>query len=129
MWDKCGMARTEDSLKKALKKIPLIRNNFWESSRVCGKSNEYNPYLERACRIADYLEFAELLCYDALHREESCGGHFREESQTSDGEAQRNDKLFCYVGAWEYKGVENKPTLHKEELIFENIALVQRSYK
>lgn len=129
MWNQCGMARTEDSLKKALEKIPLIRNDFWESSRVCGKANEYNPYLERACRIADYLEFAELLCYDALHRSESCGGHFREESQTSEGEAQRNDKLFCYVGAWEYKGLENKPTLHKEELIFENIALSQRSYK
>merc|ERR1712228_405656 len=122
MWNKCGMSRTEKSLKEALKEIPSIRNDFWTLSRVPGKSEEYNPYLERACRIADYLEFAELMCYDALHRSESCGGHFREESQTADGEAQRKDDKFCYVGAWHYAG-SKKPTLYKEELIFENIAL------
>lgn len=128
MWNKCGMARNEKKLKEALNDIPSIKNDFWTLSRIPGKSNEYNPYLERACRIANYLEFAELMCYDALHRNESCGGHFREESQTPDGEAQRNDNEFCYVGAWQYNG-SNKPTLHKEELIFENVALTQRSYK
>jgi len=128
MWNKCGMSRTEKSLNEALKEIPSIRNDFWTLSKIPGKTNEYNPYLERACRIANYLEFAELMCYDALHRTESCGGHFREESQTSDGEAQRKDKDFCYVGAWKYNGL-HKPTLYKEKLIFENIALSQRSYK
>jgi succinate dehydrogenase / fumarate reductase flavoprotein subunit len=128
MWNKCGMARSKKKLKEALNEIPSIRNDFWTLSRVPGKSNEYNPYLERASRIANYLEFGELMCYDALHRSESCGGHFREESQTPDGEAQRNDNEFCYVGAWKYNG-KNKPTLYKEELIFENVALTQRSYK
>jgi succinate dehydrogenase / fumarate reductase flavoprotein subunit len=129
MWNKCGMSRTEQSLKEALKEIPLIRQDFWASARIPGNSEEYNPYLERAYRIADYLEFAELLCYDALHRTESCGGHFREESQTSDGEALRKDEQFCYVGAWQYNGLNKKPTLYKEELIFENVALAQRNYK
>jgi len=128
MWNKCGMARTEQSLTEAIKEIPIIRNDFWKSAKIPGNACEYNPYLERACRIADYLEFAELMCHDALHRTESCGGHFREESQTIDGEAQRKDEHFCYVGAWGYNG-EKKPTLYKEELIFENIALSQRSYK
>jgi len=129
MWDNCGMARTEESLKKALKEIPLIRDAFWKLSKIPGKANEYNPYLERACRTADYLEFSELLCYDALNREESCGGHFREESQTSDGEAKRQDDIYCYVGAWKYNGIGKTPTLHKENLIFENVALAQRNYK
>jgi succinate dehydrogenase / fumarate reductase flavoprotein subunit len=128
MWNKCGMSRTEKSLKEALNEIPSIKNDFWTLSKIPGKSEEFNPYLERACRIADYLEFAELMCYDALHRSESCGGHFREESQTPDGEAQRKDDKFCYVGAWKYNG-KKEPTLFKEELIFENIALAQRSYK
>jgi succinate dehydrogenase / fumarate reductase flavoprotein subunit len=129
MWDNCGMSRTGESLKKALKEIPLIRDAFWKLSKIPGKANEYNPYLERASRTADYLEFSELLCYDALDREESCGGHFREESQTSDGEAKRQDDTYCYVGAWKYNGVGKTPTLHKENLIFENVALAQRNYK
>lgn len=129
MWNNCGMARSDSTLKEALKKIPSIRESFWKSARVLGRSDTFNPYLERARRIADYLEFAELMCYDALDRTESCGGHFREESQTSDGEALRNDKEFCYVGAWKYNGKNKKPSLYKESLNFENIALSQRSYK
>lgn len=129
MWNNCGMARTDKSLNEALAKIPSIREEFWKSARVLGKSDTFNPYLERAVRIADYLEFAELMCYDALNRTESCGGHFREESQTADGEALRNDKEFCYVGAWKYNGKGVKPSLYKEKLNFENIALSQRSYK
>jgi succinate dehydrogenase / fumarate reductase flavoprotein subunit len=129
MWNNCGMARTDASLRFALKQIPSIREEFWKSARVLGQSDTFNPYLERAIRIADYLEFAELMCYDALERTESCGGHFREESQTSDGEALRNDKDFCYVGAWKYKKTGEKPFLYKEKLNFENIALSQRSYK
>jgi len=129
MWNNCGMARTEKSLKEALEKIPQMREDFWKSAKVLGKMNEFNPYLERACRIADYLEFAEVMCFDALERSESCGGHFREESQTDDNEAKRNDKDFCHVSAWKYMGKNNKPSLFKEKLIFENITLSQRSYK
>jgi len=128
MWEKCGMARSSNSLKSALKEIPLIRENFWKNARVLGSADEYNPYLERALRIADYLEFAEVMACDALERSESCGGHFRTESQTSEGEAQRNDENFCHVSAWQYNG-KNKPILHKEKLVFENIVLAQRSYK
>lgn len=129
MWNNCGMARTEKSLKEALGKIPQMREDFWKSAKVLGKMNEFNPYLERACRIADYLEFAEVMCFDALERSESCGGHFREESQTDDNEARRNDKDFCHVSAWKYMGKNNKPSLFKEKLTFENITLSQRSYK
>jgi succinate dehydrogenase / fumarate reductase flavoprotein subunit len=129
MWNNCGMARTEKSLKEALEKIPQMREDFWKSAKVLGKANEFNPYLERACRIADYLEFAEVMCFDALERSESCGGHFREESQTDDNEAKRNDKDFCHVSAWKYMGRNNKPSLFKEKLTFENITLSQRSYK
>lgn len=129
MWNNCGMARSKESLNIALKEIPLIREHFWKNSRVLGTANEYNPYLERALRIADYLEFAEVMVYDALERSESCGGHFRTESQTSEGEAQRDDQNFCHVSSWQYNGVGNKPILHKEKLIFENIVLAQRSYK
>jgi succinate dehydrogenase / fumarate reductase flavoprotein subunit len=129
MWNNCGMARTEKSLKEALEKIPQMREDFWKSAKVLGKANEFNPYLERACRIADYLEFAEVMCFDALERSESCGGHFREESQTDDNEARRNDKDFCHVSAWKYMGRNNKPSLFKEKLTFENITLSQRSYK
>lgn len=129
MWNNCGMARTEKTLKEALEKIPQMREDFWKSAKVLGKMNEFNPYLERACRIADYLEFAEVMCFDALERSESCGGHFREESQTDDNEAKRNDKDFCHVSAWKYMGKNNKPSLFKEKLTFENITLSQRSYK
>jgi len=129
MWNNCGMARTEKTLKEALEKIPQMREDFWKSAKVLGKMNEFNPYLERACRIADYLEFAEVMCNDALERSESCGGHFREESQTDDNEAKRNDKDFCHVSAWKYMGKGNKPSLFKEKLTFENITLSQRSYK
>lgn len=129
MWNNCGMSRSTSSIEENLKKIPAIRDAFWNSARVLGTNEGYNPYLERAIRIADYLEFAELFCHDALHRNESCGGHFREESQTAEGEAKRDDINFCYVGAWEYKGMNKTPKLHKEDLIFENVALAQRNYK
>jgi succinate dehydrogenase / fumarate reductase flavoprotein subunit len=129
MWENCGMARTGQSLEAAIKEIPAIQEDFWKNARVPGQANEYNPYLERALRIADYFDFAQLMAHDALERKESCGGHFREESQTNEGEAQRDDKNFCHVSAWQFNGVNRKPTLHKEELVFENIALSQRSYK
>jgi len=128
MWDYCGMARNDAGLRKALAKIPEIRAEFWENVNVPGSDAELNQALEKAGRVADFLEFAELMCIDALHRTESCGGHFREESQTPDGEAKRDDENFCYVAAWEYQ--ENgSPVLHKEPLVFENVALSQRSYK
>lgn len=129
MWEKCGMARTEAGLKEALERIPKIREEFWKNVRVLGEGQELNQSLEMAGRVADFLEFAELMCTDALHREESCGGHFRVEHQTEDGEAKRNDEKFAYVGAWEFKGVSNKPELHKEELKFEAVHLATRSYK
>jgi succinate dehydrogenase / fumarate reductase flavoprotein subunit len=129
MWDKCGMSRTEAGLKEALKRIPEIREEFWKNVNVLGENEEFNQALEKAGRVADYLEFAELFAEDALHRMESCGGHFREESQTPEGEALRDDENFCYVGAWEFNGVGQAPTLHKEALTFENVPLTQRSYK
>jgi succinate dehydrogenase / fumarate reductase flavoprotein subunit len=129
MWEKCGMARSDASLREALEKIPKIREEFWKNVRVLGEGAELNQSLEMAGRVADFLEFGELLCYDALHREESCGGHFRVEHQTEDGEAKRDDENFAYVAAWEFKGVENKPELHKEELKFEAVHLATRSYK
>lgn len=128
MWNKCGMARTDAGLKEALERIPEIRAEFWENVKVPGSGAELNQSLENAGRVADYLEFAELMCRDALHRTESCGGHFREESQTPDGEALRDDENFCYVAAWEHNE-QGSPVLHKEELAFENVALSQRSYK
>lgn len=129
MWDKCGMSRTEAGLKEALKRIPEIREEFWKDVNVLGENEEFNQALEKAGRVADFLEFAELFAADALHRLESCGGHFREESQTPEGEALRDDENFCYVGAWEFNGVGQAPTLHKEALTFENVPLTQRSYK
>jgi succinate dehydrogenase / fumarate reductase flavoprotein subunit len=128
MWDECGMARNDAGLRRALKRIPELREEFWQNVNVTGSPGTFNQTLERAGRVADFLEFAELMCLDALHREESCGGHFREESQTDDGEAQRDDKRFCYVGAWQYGG-DSAPTLHKEPLTFEEVHLTQRSYK
>jgi succinate dehydrogenase / fumarate reductase flavoprotein subunit len=129
MWEKAGMARNETELKQALEEIPKLREEFWQDARVLGSADDLNMTLERAGRVADFLEFAELFCHDALNREESCGAHFREEYQTEDGEALRNDKKFAYVAAWEYKGVGVKPELHKEELKFETVELATRSYK
>ncbi|HET8762931.1 MAG TPA: fumarate reductase/succinate dehydrogenase flavoprotein subunit [Gemmatimonadales bacterium] len=129
MWDKCGMARTAEGLSEALEQIPLLREQFWKDVRVLGSGEQLNQSLEKAGRVADFLELAELICRDALHRNESCGGHFREEYQTPDGEALRDDEHFAYVAAWEYKGDGHVPELHKEPLTFEHVHLAQRSYK
>ena len=129
MWDYVGMARNEEGLKKAIASIQEIREEFWKDVRVPGELNNLNPELEKAGRVADFLDIGELMARDALDRNESCGGHFREESATEEGEAKRNDELFTYVSCWEYKGDEKEPALHKEELKFENIKLTQRSYK
>ena len=129
MWEHVGMARSQASLKHALQRIPALREEFWQNVIVAGSGAELNQELERAGRVADFLEFAELLTLDALHREESCGGHFREEHQTADGEARRDDENFTYVAAWEYKGHSASPELHKEPLVFENVHLGVRSYK
>jgi succinate dehydrogenase / fumarate reductase flavoprotein subunit len=129
MWDYCGMARNATGLKKALSLIPELRAEFWRNVNVPGSDAELNQALEKAGRVADFLELGELMCLDALHRDESCGGHFREEFQTEDGEALRDDEHFAYVAAWEYKGPERAPALHKEPLGFEYVHLAQRSYK
>ena len=129
LWDNCGMARSSESLEKALSDIPALREEFWADVNVLGEDMTLNQSLEKAGRVADFLEFGELLCLDALHREESCGGHFRVEHQTDDGEALRNDDDFSYVGAWEFTGVDTAPELHKEALEFEYVHLAQRSYK
>jgi len=129
MWDYCGMARNDAGLRTALERIPQIREEFWRDLRVPGSGEYFNQELEKAGRVADFLEFAELMCHDALMRTESCGGHFRTESQTEDGEAKRDDENFTFVAAWEYKGVGTKPTMHKEVLEFENVHLSTRSYK
>jgi succinate dehydrogenase / fumarate reductase flavoprotein subunit len=129
LWESCGMARNRDGLKQALEKIPALRDEFWRDVKVVGKNEELNQTLEKAGRAADFLEFGELMCHDALLREESCGGHFREEHQTEEGEAKRNDDDFAYVSAWEFTGVGSTPTLHKEPLTFEDVPLSQRSYK
>ena len=129
MWDDVGMARTEESLTRALTKIPKLREEFWHNVSVPGSTDNLNQSLEYAGRVADYLEFAELLALDALERRESCGGHFREESQTPDGEALRDDENFSYVAAWEFQGVGKRPELHKEALEFEEVHPTQRSYK
>jgi succinate dehydrogenase / fumarate reductase flavoprotein subunit len=129
MWELCGMSRSEAGLKEALQKIPQIRDEFWNNVTVPGTGVELNQSLEKAGRVADFLELGELLVRDALHRTESCGAHFRVESQTPDGEAQRDDENFSYVAAWEWKGAGNAPVLHKEPLAFENVHLAQRSYK
>ena len=129
MWDECGMSRSASGLKRALEKIPAIREEFWSNLRVGGSGQELNQQLEKAGRVADFFELAELICIDALHREESCGGHFREEHQTPEGEAKRDDDRFTYVGAWEYSGDTAAPRLHKEPLEFEYVKPTQRSYK
>ena len=128
MWDKCGMARNEKGLKEAIAEIKALREEFWKDVRVPGTNNELNPELEKAGRVADFIELGELMCIDALSRTESCGGHFREESQTEEGEALRKDDEFAYVSAWENKG-NHTYELHKEELKFEAIKIAARSYK
>jgi succinate dehydrogenase / fumarate reductase, flavoprotein subunit len=129
MWDHCGMSRNADGLRHALAEIPRIREEFWRDVNVPGSDAQLNQALEKAGRVADYMELAELMCRDALHREESCGGHFREEHQTEDGEALRRDDEFAYVAAWEFAGQHQEPRLHREQLEFERIKLAQRSYK
>ncbi|MGV3547153.1 MAG: fumarate reductase/succinate dehydrogenase flavoprotein subunit [Pedobacter sp.] len=128
MWEKCGMARNREGLTQAIKEIQDLRREFWADVRVPGSADELNPELEKAHRVADFIELGELMCIDALNREESCGGHFREEHQTEEGEAKRDDENFAYVAAWEYKG-ESQFELHKEELNYENIKVAQRNYK
>jgi succinate dehydrogenase / fumarate reductase flavoprotein subunit len=129
LWENVGMARSEKGLKETLGRIPAIRAEFWENVKVTGSGTELNQELEKAGRIADYLEFSELMARDALHRNESCGGHFRVEYEMPDGEAKRDDENFCYVAAWEYKGLDKAPELHKEPLTFESVKLAVRSYK
>ncbi len=129
MWDYVGMGRNREGLTKALEMIPKLRSEFWQDVKVVGEANDLNNELEKAGRVADYLELGELLARDALHREESCGGHFREEYQTEEGEAKRNDEEFAYVAAWEYTGDGSAPTLHKEQLTFDYVKPSQRSYK
>ncbi len=129
MWDYCGMSRNDQGLRLAKEKISALREEYWKNVNVCGGAGELNQELEKAMRVADFMELGELMVDDALNRSESCGGHFREESQTPDGEAQRKDDEFAYVAAWEYKGPNQAEVLHKEELRFENVKLTQRSYK
>jgi succinate dehydrogenase / fumarate reductase flavoprotein subunit len=129
MWDYCGMARSADGLKNALGMVRDLKDKYWRDVRVLGGGEEPNQALEKAGRVADFFELAELMCIDALHREESAGGHFRVEYQTADGEAQRDDENFTYVGAWEHKGEGNEPVLHKEPLVYEEVKLATRSYK
>ncbi|MBK7330455.1 MAG: fumarate reductase/succinate dehydrogenase flavoprotein subunit [Dehalococcoidia bacterium] len=128
-WNYCGMARNKSGLETAIKDIDALRQEFWSDVRVLGDGDSMNQSLEKAGRVADFIELGQLMCQDALHREESCGGHFREEHQTPDGEAQRDDDNYAYVAAWEYTGAGTAATLHKEDLVFENVHLAQRSYK
>ena len=123
------MSRTAEGLKKAKGMVKELREEFWRNVKVIGENEELNMTLEKAGRVADFLELGELMIDDALHRNESCGGHFREEYQTEDGEAQRDDENYAYVAAWEYKGENQDAVMHKEDLAFENVKLTQRSYK
>ena len=129
MWEYCGMSRNEQGLKKALELIPKLRKEFWSNVRVPGEANYLNPELEKAGRVADFIELGELMCRDALERQESCGGHFRDEYQTPDNEAKRDDEKFCHVAAWQWNGQDKSQTRHQEELKFETIKLSTRSYK
>jgi succinate dehydrogenase / fumarate reductase flavoprotein subunit len=129
MWEYCGMERTEEGLTKAISLIRDLRDEFWRRVKVPGTGEQLNQNLEKAGRVADFLEFGELLVRDALAREESCGGHFREEYQTPDGEALRDDEHFAHVAAWEYQGEGKTPLRHQEPLTFENVKLATRSYK
>jgi len=129
MWEYVGMGRNKAGLEKALVELPKVREAFWKDVKLTGSENDINTELEKAQRVADFLELGELMARDALHREESCGGHFREEYQTDEGEAKRDDERFAYVAAWEFKGVGVAPELHKENLEFEYVKPSQRSYK
>jgi succinate dehydrogenase / fumarate reductase flavoprotein subunit len=129
MWDYCGMARNEEGLKKGLMMIEELEKEFWNDVRVPGIAEDLNQELEKAGRIADFFELAKLMIIDGLDRKESCGAHFREESQTETGEAKRDDHHYAYVAAWEYQGKDQPPKLHKEPLVFENVELKERSYK
>ncbi len=129
VWNECGMARNSSGLRSALERIPALRQEFWESAKVVGNGESLNQTLERAGRVADFLELAEVMCLDALVREESCGGHFREEHQTPEGEAKRDDENFTHVTVWEYTGLDGSPREHREPLEFEYVPPTQRSYK
>jgi succinate dehydrogenase / fumarate reductase flavoprotein subunit len=129
MWDACGMARSKEGLEGALKRIPELREQFWSDVRVPGSAADLNQSLEKAGRVADFMEFAEVMCHDALTRDESCGAHYRVEHTTEDGEAKRDDENFAFSSVWEFKGVGEAPVLHKEPLEFENVQLSTRSYK
>jgi succinate dehydrogenase / fumarate reductase flavoprotein subunit len=129
LWEYCGMARNKKGLETALARIPELREQFWKDVNVLGANEELNQSLEKAGRVADFLELGELLCLDALERAESCGGHFREEFQSEEGEAKRDDDKFCHVAAWEYTGDASKPKRNVEPLEFENVHLATRSYK
>ena len=129
MWDNCGMARNNDNLSKARTRVQALKSEFWDNVLVPGQAQDFNQSLERAGRVADFLEFAELMIVDALDRQESCGGHFNEAFQTQENEAQRDDENYCHVSAWEYAGQDKDPVFHKEPLAFENVELTQRSYK
>jgi len=129
MWDYIGMARTKEGLEHALEEIKKLREEFFKDVRIVGTTDSFNPELEKALRIVDFFDMGEMMAHDALHREESCGGHFREEYQTPEGEALRNDKDYMYVAAWEYKGEGKDPVLHKEKLEYEEIEVKTRNYK
>ena len=129
IWEKCGMARSKEGLEEAIRDVQALRQEFWDNVKVVGGADGLNPELERAGRVADFIDFGELMCRDALMREESCGGHFRVEHQTEEGEAQRDDADFSFVGVWEYKRDNTEPMLHKEPLVYENVRLATRSYK
>jgi len=129
LWDFVGMARNKEGLTKAVNNFSTLREEFWNDVKIPGGIDEMNPELEKASRVADFIETGELMARDALQREESCGGHFREEFQTAEGEASRNDHDFMFVGAWEYTGTGKEPILHKESLIYDNIKVQTRNYK
>jgi len=129
MWEYIGMAREAAGLKKAIELIAELKKDFYKNLRITGEFTAMNNELEKAARVADFIELADLMAHDALDRNESCGGHLRVESMTAEGEAKRDDEHFKYVSVWEYKGEDKAPELHKEELVFENIQLTQRSYK
>jgi succinate dehydrogenase / fumarate reductase flavoprotein subunit len=129
MWDFVGMGRTKESLEHAIQRIAEIKKEFWSNVRIPGNTTGMNIELEKASRLADFIEIGDLMARDALNREESCGGHFREEYQTEDGEALRQDDKFAYVSCWEFKGDNAEPELHKEELVYETVKMVQRNYK